>query len=898
MDASQVCPICGMSIVPGAPQGLCPECLIRSAFETKTGNGSVTEKPVFAPASIEEVAKFFPQLEVIQLLGHGGMGAVYKVRQPRLGRFAALKLLSPEKENSPRFAERFEREARTLGLLTHPNIVMVYDFGEIQGRFYLLMEFVDGLTLRQIFRGRKLTPVEALGIVPKICEALQYAHEQGVVHRDIKPENILVDKKGLVKIADFGIAKILNLEPGNFSLTGTMDVVGTPHYMAPEQIENPQVVDGRADIYSLGVVFYEMLTGELPMGMFQPPSQRARIDARLDRVVIHALEKEASHRYQHANQMKTDVETIVASMSETTEVVTRPGGISASRPSRATGLVAEAQAATRVATGSLPAHSSGQKGTSGSGGRKIVAAVVVLIVLAAIVYITPMQLFFAPKLLPGMPVIISFSPASGSAGMAVTIHGINFDPVPGNNIVFFGAVRAAVNAASTTYLAVTIPAGAQYAPITEAANGMTAYSRYPFLPSFSGVGTLSSSSFAGNFNIDAGNGPVRVLAADIDGDGKPDLVVANDFDQTVWIYHNISASGTLTANSFAPPVILQVGTKLNGRDALVGLAVADLTGSGRLDIILADRYTGNISIFQNLCSPGEITTNSFGARIDIPVAGTPTAVAVRDMDGDGKPDIITVNTDNNSISILRNINVRGASLGSNSFAPAVSFPTGPTPTDLAIGDMDRDGKPDVVTGSYTDNGQPAISVLRNISAPGNIVLAPHVDFAGPSHVNGLALGDLDGDGKLDVVVACGNLTKGISVYRNTSTPGDITTNSFAQAVNFDAGGWANVVALGDLDGDGKLDIVTETQSPNHISLFRNMSSRGSFTKNSLGARIDLPSGDHPQGLAISDLDGNERPDLIFNNQYDNTVSIAPNISPYRPVTTSRPNPPIVPANSF
>jgi serine/threonine protein kinase len=310
MDTAQPCPNCGKPVVLGAPQGLCPECLMKSGFETKAGNEAGGGKSAFVPPTIEQMTKLFPQLEIIELLGQGGMGAVYKARQPRLNRFVALKILSPEKQNDPQFAERFEREARALAALTHPNIVTVYDFGETQGNYYLLMEFVDGMTLRQLYQARKLSSVEALTIVPKICDALQYAHEQGIVHRDIKPENILLDKNGRVKIADFGIAKILDPEPKDLSLTGAKDVVGTPHYMAPEQIEKPQTVDSRADIYSLGVVFYEMLTGELPLGKFQPPSQRVQIDVRLDEVVLHALEKEPDRRYQKVSEVKTDVETI------------------------------------------------------------------------------------------------------------------------------------------------------------------------------------------------------------------------------------------------------------------------------------------------------------------------------------------------------------------------------------------------------------------------------------------------------------------------------------------------------------------------------------------------------------------------------------------------------------
>jgi predicted Ser/Thr protein kinase len=308
---SRKCPQCGAALEADTPEGLCPACLLQRGFATE--GGAAPGQPSFVPPAIEELAKLFPQLEILECLGRGGMGAVYKARQPRLERFVALKILAPEKQSDPQFAERFEREARVLARLSHPNIVSVFDFGEVQGRYYLLMEYVDGLTLRQVMQGGKISPAQALDLVPKICEALQYAHGQGIVHRDIKPENILLDKQGHLKIADFGIAKIAGVEAKGLSLTGARDVMGTPVYMAPEQVEKPQTVDHRADIYSLGVVFYEMLTGELPLGKFAAPSKKVQMDVRLDEVVLHALEKEPARRYQQASQVKTAVETIAGS---------------------------------------------------------------------------------------------------------------------------------------------------------------------------------------------------------------------------------------------------------------------------------------------------------------------------------------------------------------------------------------------------------------------------------------------------------------------------------------------------------------------------------------------------------------------------------------------------------
>jgi predicted Ser/Thr protein kinase len=300
------CPQCGGSLPAGGLEGLCPACLLAQGVTPETRS----EAAPFQPPTVEEVARLFLQLEILALIGKGGMGAVYKARQPDLDRFVALKILPPEAASGPGFAERFNQEARALARLSHPNIVAVHEFGQVNGLPFFIMEFVDGLNLRQLERSRKLSAREALQIVPQICEALQFAHDEGIVHRDIKPENILLDKKGRVKIADFGIAKIMGRE-ADVEVTETQGAIGTPNYMAPEQMEKPETVDHRADIFALGVVFYEMLTGELPLGKFGPPSsRRVEVDVRLDEVVLRALEKEPERRYQQASQVKTAVETI------------------------------------------------------------------------------------------------------------------------------------------------------------------------------------------------------------------------------------------------------------------------------------------------------------------------------------------------------------------------------------------------------------------------------------------------------------------------------------------------------------------------------------------------------------------------------------------------------------
>jgi len=312
--------------------GLCPACLLQQGAAADTATHP--EAKPFVPPTPEELARLFPQLEILGLLGKGGMGAVYKARQKQLDRTVALKILPPGIGDDPAFAERFTREARALARLNHPGIVTLYEFGQVESQpstlnpqprlYYFLMEFVDGVNLRQLLAGGRISSREALAIVPQICDALQFAHDQGIVHRDIKPENILVDRRGRVKVADFGVAKLAGCgpelasgseAPGTPSLTEAGKLMGTPQYMAPEQVENPAEVDRRADIYALGVVFYQMLTGELPGQPLVPPSRACgtiQIDARLDEVVLRALERKPELRYQQASILKTQVETIAA----------------------------------------------------------------------------------------------------------------------------------------------------------------------------------------------------------------------------------------------------------------------------------------------------------------------------------------------------------------------------------------------------------------------------------------------------------------------------------------------------------------------------------------------------------------------------------------------------------
>ncbi len=305
------CPRCGGPLDRDQLAGLCPRCLAQQNFATDTAAPDGSPRSSLPPFTPNEIAKNLPQLEAIEFLGRGGMGVVYKARQKSLGRTVALKLLAPERVSDPKFAERFAHEAKALAALNHPNIVTIYDFGKAGEFYYLLMEFVDGVNLRQAMSTCRLTPEQALSIVPPVCEALQYAHEHGIVHRDIKPENLLLDKEGRIKIADFGIAQILSVESA-VNDPFESQPAGTPQYMAPEQKAHRRT-DHRADIYSLGVVLYEMLTGELPADKLQPPSKRVQVDVRIDEIVLRALEAKPELRFATASEFRTTVQAAVRS---------------------------------------------------------------------------------------------------------------------------------------------------------------------------------------------------------------------------------------------------------------------------------------------------------------------------------------------------------------------------------------------------------------------------------------------------------------------------------------------------------------------------------------------------------------------------------------------------------
>ncbi|HRH94464.1 MAG TPA: protein kinase [Prosthecobacter sp.] len=263
-----------------------------------------------APPSPLELSAMMPfgRYCVQAQVGIGGMGTVYRGTQLSLGRPVAIKVLRVSDGYDFAFEDRFRREARAMATLNHPNIVAIHDYGHLGSDFlFFVMEFVDGTDLGAIMAQGRMTTELALQLLPQICAGLEYAHSKGIVHRDIKPANLMLTRQGEVKITDFGLAKDVMRSPS--MATETHMVMGTPEYAAPEQFNAHREVDHRADIYAFGVLMYQMLTGALPRGSWQPPSMlQPGLDARFDGIIVRALMTDRQHRFQSMGDMRRAIE--------------------------------------------------------------------------------------------------------------------------------------------------------------------------------------------------------------------------------------------------------------------------------------------------------------------------------------------------------------------------------------------------------------------------------------------------------------------------------------------------------------------------------------------------------------------------------------------------------------
>lgn len=455
--------------------------------------------------------------------------------------------------------------------------------------------------------------------------------------------------------------------------------------------------------------------------------------------------------------------------------------------------------------------------------------------------------------LAAVPRIIDLNPLATGLGSTITIRGENFSAMPESNTVYFGAVRAPVTSAKETNLEVTVPVGATFANVTVTVGGLTAYSDSPFSLTFPSNYAIDQNSFASRITLPTGFDSGSPVFADMDGDGKPDVVFVNYQSSTLSIYRNISGGGPLTVSSFAARVDFATGQNP------ANLAAGDLDGDGKLDLVVVNDYGASVSIFRNASTPGVIDDASLASRVDLPGETHPISVVIRDLDRDGKPDLAVANAAHapSTVSIYRNVSTPG-SLHHGSFAPRVNFAVGSYPFSIAVGDLNSDHKPDLVVANI-ETGD--ISVLQNFSAFGStdaLSFGPKVDLpVDGGRVHYVRIVDLDQDTWPDIVCAHDG---GLSIFPKIPGNDRMTPASFAPRIDLPVNGVAYEVTAGDLDGDSKPDLAFTVLNSGAVHVLHNQSSAGALNAGSFAAPVSFAGAGN--SVAIGDLDGDGKPELV------------------------------------
>lgn len=441
------------------------------------------------------------------------------------------------------------------------------------------------------------------------------------------------------------------------------------------------------------------------------------------------------------------------------------------------------------------------------------------------------------------PLITSFAPTLGAVGSSITITGQQFSTTPASNIVRFGSTLAQITASTASQLTVTVPGGSICSPISVTRGNLTGYSNLPFVSTFSGSGLLNSSSFSTKNDFPANTGQNNIATGDFDGDGKSDLAIVRS--SLVSIFKNTSTNGSAT---FGIPLDLLTGS---GPSAI---ALADFDNDGKLDIVVANSASSTVSFYKNTTLAGTI---SFNSKIDFATGTNPQAIAVGDLDNDGDTDVATANfTGSNEVSVLLNITITITNPILN-FASKVTLTAGSFPSAISIGDLDQDFKPEIIVGNSNAS---SISIFKNSCTPGLVSFIAPVNIAVGNFPISMPLGDVDSDGKLDIVVLNSNSST-VTVLRNFNG-----LSSYLQAT-FTTGKSPYKAFLSDLNGDANLDIAVANNTDNTISILQN-SGAGSFS-----AKIDYATGTQPIDLTCVDINGDNRLDVISANNGANAFSV-------------------------
>ncbi len=312
----------------------------------------------FTLPSIEDLQDKFPHHNIERFIAQGGMGAVYLARQTSLNRPVAIKILPKEFGDDEDYRISFETEAKAMAKLNHINLVRIYDFGNMNGMLYIIMEFIPGRSLFDTAHGQKVDQLEAARLIVDMSDGLAHAHSAGILHRDIKPANVLIDDQAKPKIVDFGLARPM----GDSQTDGV--VFGTPSYTAPEVVDNPYSVDQRSDIFSMGVMLYELLTGGLPGQPFVLASKISQSDIRFDKIIAKAIAPDPEKRYLTADAMSEDLHDLIKNFDNKAKTSDLRTGVGVVVPIRTLGGVARPHSGVRSLVGVRPMTTSKSSSSS------------------------------------------------------------------------------------------------------------------------------------------------------------------------------------------------------------------------------------------------------------------------------------------------------------------------------------------------------------------------------------------------------------------------------------------------------------------------------------------------------------------------------------------------------